>query len=139
MAAKASKSKPIPNIARFTTKPPKRYNQGLFLDLNFGAIDSRTRLGRAQKALWKYLREYVEEPNIITELLTSRIVYKSLKLYLFEAADIKNTEISDIPNMYMSMANSLRRDLAALANFAGQASAPDLMEYLKSNYGKTKS
>ena len=129
--------KPRPNTAKFKDTKLQPYRHGLHLDFESREIDTRTKLGKAHQALKHHLREFVGEGTVVSELLISRIVFKSLKLFLFETSDIENP-IADLPPAYLSMSNSLRRDLVALSQVAGKkTTAPDLMEYLKNEYGET--
>ena len=131
--------KPRPNTAKFNDTKLQPYRHGLHLDFESREIDTRTRLGKTYKVLKTHLREFVGESTVISELLISRIVFKSLKLFLFECSDMGNS-ITDLPPVYLSMSNSLRRDLVALSQLAGsKTTTPDLMEYLKENYNKPES
>ena len=128
--------KPRPNTAKFNETKLQPYRHGLHLDFESRAIDTRTRLGKAHQALKQHLREFVGEGTVVSELLISRIVFKSLKLFLFESSDMEKP-IADLPPAYLSMSNSLRRDLVALSQITGKkTSTPDLMEYLKTEYGE---
>jgi hypothetical protein len=128
--------KPRPKTAKFRNTKLQPYRHGLHLDFESREIDTRTKLGKAHKALKQHLREFVGEGTVVSELLISRIVFKSLKLFLFESSDIENP-IADLPPAYLSMSNSLRRDLVALSQIAGRkTTTPDLMTYLEEHYGK---
>jgi hypothetical protein len=111
------------------------YRHGLYLDLRINTIDERTSIGKAHKALTAHLRQFVGESTVITELLLSRIVFKALKLYLFESEEL-NKPLDDHIAVYLSMSNSLRRDLAELDRMASAPKEKELMAYLKENYGK---
>jgi hypothetical protein len=112
----------------------QHYRHGLNLDFNKG-IDGRTQLGKAHKMLEGYLRAYVGESNIVTELLINRISYKAIKCYLFESQDIEKQMLDDSAGtLYLSYTNSLRRDLAELDRMAVAPKENDLMTYLKENY-----
>jgi hypothetical protein len=127
--------KPRPKTAKFNDTKLQPYRHGLHLDFESREIDTRTRLGKAHKALKQHLREFVGEGTVVSELLISRIVFKSLKLFLFECADMENP-ITNLPHVYLQMSNSLRRDLVALSQVVGsKTTTPDLMEYLKEKYG----
>jgi hypothetical protein len=131
--------KPRPKTAKFRNTKLQPYRHGLHLDFESREIDTRTRLGKAHKALKQHLREFVGEGTVVSELLISRIVFKSLKLYLFECSSMESP-IADLPPAYLSMSNSLRRDLVALSQIAGKkTTTPDLMEYLQNEYGETQS
>lgn len=128
-----TKKKIKPNQAKLVDKRLMPFKHGLHL--NFKAVDKRSKLGKAIDALYSYLREYTGEETIITELLISRIVFKSIKLHLFESTSFAEP-IQDLPKEYLSMSNSLRRDLAALARYAEQPETPNLDDYLKRVYGE---
>ena len=130
----ANNSKPLPNKSP-TKNAMQPYKHGLYLDLRIGNIDERTSIGKAHKALFGHLRQFVGESTVITELLLSRIVFKALKLYLFESEEL-GKPLSEMLPVYLSMSNSLRRDLAELNRFAAAPKEQDLMGYLKKHYGK---
>ena len=92
-------------------------------------------MGKAYKMLQDYLRAYVGESTIVTEMLINRIVYKSIKCYLFESQDIEKQMLDDSAGtLYLSYTNSLRRDLAELDRLATAPKENELMTYLKENY-----
>ena len=125
--------KPRPNTMKLNTPKKHSYRHGLYLDLRIGNIDERTSVGKAHKALTGHLRQFVGESTVITELLLSRIVFKALKLYLFESEEL-GKPLSEMLPVYLSMSNSLRRDLAELNRLASAPKEQDLMDYLKENY-----
>lgn len=127
--------KPRPNTIKLNTPQKHSYNHGLYLDLRIGKVDERTSIGKAHKALTGHLRQFVGESNVITELLLSRIVFKALKLYLFESEEL-GKPLSDMLPVYLSMSNSLRRDLAELNRLAAAPKEKDLRTYLEENYNK---
>lgn len=128
--------KPRPNTAKFKDTKLQPYRHGLHLDFESREIDTRTRLGKAHKALKQHLREFVGEGTVVSEIMINRIVFKSLKLFLFESQN-KSNPLADLPPAYLSMSNSLRRDLVALSQIAGnKTTTPDLLNYLEENYGK---
>jgi len=112
------------------------YRHGLYLDLKIGDIDARTQTGRAHKALTSYLREHVGDGSVIKELLISRIVFKSLKLFSYESEELSKG-LSDNISVYLSISNSLRKDLAELDRMAAAPKEQDLRAYLAEHYGKT--
>jgi len=132
-----SAAKPRPHSVTLNTPKRHSYRTGLYLDLRVGRINKRTAIGKAHTALLGYLRQFVGESNIITELLISRITFKSLKLYLFESEELSKP-LSDMLPVYLSMSNSLRRDLAELDRLAVAPKEQDLMTYLKENYDRSK-
>jgi hypothetical protein len=136
VAVKANQSKPLPNKSP-TNNAMQPYKHGLYLDLRIGAIDERTSVGKAHKALTAHLRQFVGESTVVTELLLSRIVFKALKLYIFESEEL-NKPLDNNIAVYLSISNSLRRDLAELDRFAAAPKEADLMDYLKEKYGKAQ-
>ena len=128
--------KPRPNTIKLNKPKLQSFSHGLYLDLRINTVDERTSIGKAHKALTSHLRQFVGESTVITELLLSRIVFKALKLYLFESEELSKP-LSEMLPVYLSMSNSLRRDLAELSRMASAPKEQDLMDYLKSNYGKT--
>ena len=136
MPVSANNPKPLPHKSP-TKNAMQPYKHGLYLDLRIGNVDSRTAVGKAHKALTGHLRQFVGESTVITELLLSRICFKTLKLYLYEAEQL-NKPLDNQISVYLSISNSLRRDLAELARMAAAPKDADLMDYLKQNYGKTQ-
>ena len=105
----------------------------LYAKIDLNAIDGRTHVGKAITALKKELRDYIGEPTPGSELLIQRITYKAIKLSLYEVSCLTDLKPEESDH-YLPMANSLRLDLAALGHMAGQARAPDLRDYLATNY-----
>lgn len=97
-------------------------------------IDQRTNVGKTIQFLKQQLQAYVGEGNIATELLSHRIIYKTIRLSLYETEKLVNESPDEIDH-YLPMSNSLRSDLQLLARFAGRAKPPDLNDYLKEVYG----
>jgi hypothetical protein len=108
---------------------------GLYLTIDLSGIDSRTKTGRMIKGLKKELRLFVGDTSTASELLIHRIVYKTIKLSLYETTSLMNPQNSEAGH-YLPMANSLRLDLQALAGMAGQKKAPDLQGYLDAIYNE---
>lgn len=133
----AGPAKPRPNTITLNAPTKHSYRHGLHLDLRIGTVDERTQVGKAHKALTAHLRQHVGESTIITELLLSRIVFKALKLYLYESEELGNP-LNDQISVYLSISNSLRRDLAELDRFAAAPKEQDLMSYLKEHYEKSE-
>jgi hypothetical protein len=92
---------------------------GLYLDI--GTIDGRTRLGKTISALRRQLRDSVGVSTPGNELLIQRIIYKSIRLGLYEGTRLSRFEDKDAAH-YLPMANSLRLDLLALAQMKGEKS-----------------
>ena len=93
-------------------------------------IDPNSKIGRSMVALKTYLRGYVVQGNILSELLIGRITYKVLKLMMYETHCLQKPADVEAPH-YLPMANSLRLDLRSLADLAGETKPPDLSDYLK--------
>lgn len=85
---------------------------GLQAKLDLELVDGRTKLGKAIAALRAQLRDYVKESTPASELLTQRIIYKSVKLAGYELRMIQSDEES---HHYLPLANSLRCDLKTLS------------------------
>lgn len=133
MAGEAKNSKP--KVPAGLSNKIQKYNHGLNLNFSLNQIDNRTKLGRAQKLLQDYLRAYVGESTIITELLLSRIIYKAIKCYYYENYDIEKKALDESAGkLYLAFTNSLRCDLAELNRLAAAPKEKTLMEYLRENY-----
>ena len=114
-------------------KLPKRKHR-FYCGIDLDYIDMRTTLGQTVKALRQELRAFVGEANVLTDVLCHRIIYKAIKLSMYETAKLLR-ESPDEAKHYLPMANSLRLDLLALSNLAGKPQPPDLNNYLKEVYG----
>lgn len=113
------------------------FKHGLYMDP--ADIDGRTRLGRTIRGIKDALREYKGESSIVSEMLIDRIVYKAIRLCLYEVNVLKDPNMVE-SDAYLPMANSLRLDLQALEKMVGTGKkAPDLNEYLKNVYGPNAS
>jgi hypothetical protein len=133
MAVKAQNNKP--NVPAGLSPKIQKYSHGLNLNFDLNKIDHRTKLGRTQKLLQDYLRAYVGESTINTELLISRIIYKAIKCYYYENYDIQKKALdTSAGKLYLAYTNSLRCDLAELSRLAAAPKEQDLMSYLKENY-----
>lgn len=105
---------------------------GLYCLVDVGLIDRRTRIGRTVKALKHEFRRYVGESDILTEALAQRIIYKIIKLSMYEATQLREDGVGEA-DPYLPMANSLRLDLEALERLAGKSHGRtlDLDQWLK--------
>ena len=103
---------------------------GFHARLDLDNIDGRSKTGKTITVLKKCLRDYVVQCTPLTELLIGRIIYKTLKLMMYESACLQNPQNAESAH-YLPMANSLRLDLQTLAGLAGEAKPPDLSDYLK--------
>jgi len=86
-------------------------------------------------ALQERLRDFVGVSNAVTDLLIHRILYKSLRLSMYETSKILDDPFQEADH-YLPMSNSLRLDLTALASMAGKKRPPSLDDYLQENYGE---
>ena len=120
-----------------TNTPMVRH--GLYADPAKWDLDGRTTLAKQLVLLRTGLAAlFPDGPDRAGALLIDRVVYKSLKLALYEATDLTSTE--GVPPgsemKYLQMSNSLREDIRLLTALAQrQAPAPgdpDLREYLES-------
>jgi len=114
--------------------PTRKHHFYAAIDLNY--IDQRTTLGSVVKILQDELRAYVGEPNVVTDALSHRIIYKIVRCSLYETGQLqKDAAVNEEADHYLSMTNSLRSDLQLLARFAGKSKPPNLDDYLKEVYG----
>ncbi|MDP3181267.1 MAG: hypothetical protein Q8M54_00435 [Desulfobaccales bacterium] len=129
------------NILRIPTKKGSNTSMvrhGLYCDPAKWDLDGRTTLAKQLHQLRTGLAAlFPDGPGRAGALLIDRVVYKSLKLALFEATDLISME--EVPpgaeQAYLTMSNSFRADLQLLTTMAQhQAPAPgdpDLREYLE--------
>jgi len=112
---------------------------GLYADLEKRKLDGRTRVVKAMKEARAGLMQLFPNGrvNAAASLIIDRVVYKALKLSLYEMQDLKGMSgISpESKNKYLEIANSMRDDLRFLTNLAARQSPerefPDLSEYLE--------
>lgn len=102
---------------------------GLYRKIDLATLDGRTILGRAAKEIKADLQAFVGAGSIITELLITQIVYKTLRLKLYQGNNFNNPIDFEAAH-FLPLANSLRLDLQELAKQAGQAKPPSLDDYL---------
>lgn len=110
---------------------------GLYADLAKRRIDGRTKVGKALTEARYGLAALFPggETNAAAAILIDRIAYKTLKLAMYEAQDLKGMEgvTASSEGKYLSMSNSLREDirlLMALAQKQAPEAAPSLEDYL---------
>jgi hypothetical protein len=133
MAVKAKNNKP--EVPAGLSNKIQKFSHGLNLNFSLNQIDKRTKLGQAQKLLQDYLRAYIGECTIVSELLLSRIIYKAIKCYYYENTDIEKQALDESAGkLYLAYTNSLRCDLAELRKMADAPKEKTLMDYLKENY-----
>jgi hypothetical protein len=112
---------------------------GLYADLAKRKIDGRTKVSKAMREIRNGLIQLFPggQMNAVAGLIIDRLVYKSLKLALYEAHDLKGMEglSPGSEQRYLAMANSFREDIRLLVNLAARHSPerdfPDLSEYLE--------
>ena len=104
------------------------------IDIN--NLDQRTNVAKTVQFLKDQLQAYIGEGNIVTDLLTHRIIYKTIRLSMYETDKLLQESLDEIDH-YLPMSNSLRLDLQTLANMAGKPKPPDLNDYLKATYEDT--
>jgi len=102
-----------PNILRYRGKKQNRYLHGLHIDLRPKDLDGRTVPGQMVKVLGRYLREYIGQSTAASEVLINRIVFKAVKLSIYESHCFSQP-LKDLDPFYLPMTNSLRQDLIAL-------------------------
>jgi len=107
-----------------TAMVPKRDRRkwtktGLYIEFNADGIDGRTKMGKSIRVLRDQFRDFVGKPTTVSEVLIHRIIYKVIKLSLYERAQLQNLENIEAQH-YLPMSNSLRLDLQALAQIAGK-------------------
>lgn len=122
-----------------TNKKPQntQTKHRLYCEIDINKLDKRTRAGQAIIAMGDRLRDFVCVNNAVTDMLIQRILYKSLRLSMYETSKIFDDQFQEADH-YLPMANSLRLDLAALAGMAGKPKAPDLNDYLKRVYEESE-
>lgn len=129
-----------PGVAQNTREMESRKERdtvkrhGFYMSLE--NVDGRTCLGKAIKRLRERLREYVEEATPATEILIERILYKSIRISLYEANRLNNPAKES--DHYLPMSNSLRLDLQVLSQLAGRVKSPSLDEILREIGGEPK-
>jgi hypothetical protein len=132
--------RPKPNLIHYDKKRRVPYRNGLQMSLRLDKLDSRTKIGRTVKGLYNFLFEYMGGPDNTPApamILLDRIVFKSVKLLLYEKNHLEET-LEDTPRQYLSISNSLRSDLSLLAQFTeNRPTEPGLMDYLRKEYGKS--
>jgi hypothetical protein len=101
-------------------------------------IDGRTLLAKQLDELRMGLKAmFIGDPDRAAAVLIDRVVYKTLKLAIYEAQDLIGTEALSPSSevRYMQMANSLRADLIALSTMSRRkpvVGEVDIQTYLAS-------
>lgn len=109
---------------------------GLYSHIEKWAIDKRTRLYRSLEAARQgLLSMFPQEPNPAVLLLVDRMLFKGLKLGIYERMEMQGADTGGpgAEQRYLNMANSLREDIRLLTKLASNQSqehGPGLMEYL---------
>uniref|UniRef100_A0A7C5EL30 Uncharacterized protein n=1 Tax=Desulfobacca acetoxidans TaxID=60893 RepID=A0A7C5EL30_9BACT len=111
---------------------------GLYSHLEKWDIDKRTKVYRAlDEARRGLLGMFPQGPTPAICLLVDRILFKGLKLSIYERMEIKGGDTGGpgTEERYLKMSNSLREDLRLLTNLAAQQApereVPNLEEYLQ--------
>lgn len=110
-------------------KTPAPEVHGLYRRIDLETLDGRTRLGRAAKEIQAELKAYVGQGSVITDVLINQIVYKVLRLRLYQSNNFDNPDDFEAAH-YLPLSNSLRLDLQELARQTGETRPPSLDEYL---------
>lgn len=110
---------------------------GLYRKIDLATLDGRTILGRAAKEIKAELQAFVGTGSVITDLLIQQIVYKTLRLKLYQGNNLDNPVDFEAAH-FLPLANSLRLDLQELAKQAGQSKPPSLDDYLNGLQGASK-
>jgi len=111
---------------------------GLYTVLEKYKLDGRTAPVRAMnRARAGLLQLFPKGANAPAAIIIDRIMYKALKLAIFEGMDMAGEPVTaGGEQRYLTMANSLREDLRLLSALADkkppEAGAPSLQEYLAS-------
>lgn len=116
-----------------TGKDRRRWlKSGLYVEIDINKIDGRTRMGKTIKGLKAELRDFVGGSTTASELLISRICYKTIKLSLYEASSLTSLANEESAH-YLPMSNSLRLDLQALADLAKKqpSKVPSLDDWMR--------
>lgn len=98
-----------------------------------GELDGRTTLAKTAKALRERLeRDLGGSPSTQEALIIRRVVSKALRCETIEAALLEGKADGErLEAFYISLSNSLRRDLVALGLQRRQKDVKDLDTYLK--------
>ena len=81
---------------------------------------------------------YVGEVTPAAEVLIDNIIFKTIKIHMYQRACFETTPLEKLSKQYLPLSNSLRLDLLALSQLSGNPKPPDLQNYLDSKYGKDK-
>lgn len=112
------------------------YQHGLFIQIEKYNIDGKSSLGHAIRRVTEALADlFPQGPTKAAQILIQRMVYKVMRLELFENWDYATGEATPpVMANYIQISNSLRKDLTTLMSMAkGQetpSNDPDLKEYL---------
>ena len=104
-------------------------------------LDGRSRFAKAVKSLRKNLeKDLGDDLSVMETLLLDRLIYKCIRLSSWEAASLKEDSTPSERDMreYVSLANSLRHDLATLGLQRREADIEDLHAYIARTYGAEK-
>jgi hypothetical protein len=124
-----------------TTKRKSRHpviTHGLYSHLESVKLDGRTKVVQAlQTAREALALLFPQGVNAPAAMVIDRIVYKALKLSLYEAHELSGGAVAPGGEVrYLTMSNSLREDLRMLAALAEkkphEPQIPSLEQYLSS-------
>ena len=111
---------------------------GLYSHIEKWELDKRTKFYRALEAARQgLLSMFPQGPSPAVCLLVERILFKGLKLSIYERMEIQGADTGGpgAEQRYLNMSNSLREDIRLLTNLAARQSPerefPDLNEYLE--------
>lgn len=116
---------------------PWSIKHGLYLDLEKYRIDGRSALGQAiARSRAALLAMFPKEADAAANILIGQIIYKSLRIELFQNWDMATGEAKPTAiQHYIILSNSLRNDLNTLMAMTQRQTLapgdPDLKEYLE--------
>jgi hypothetical protein len=130
-----------------TTKRKSKHpviTHGLYARLDELRLDGRTKVVQAMQAAREGLSVlFPQGVNAPAAIVIDRIVFKALKLSLYEASDLSGEAVTaGGEQRYITMSNSLREDLRLLSALAEkkppEAGVPSLSEYLEALKAKVQ-
>jgi hypothetical protein len=135
---KGFKKPPNQHLMRPPKKEPSQLiiSHGLYVDLQRYKIDGKSALGHAIRKCRNALTDLFPDgkPNAIANALIDTIIYKQLRVQLFESWDIQTAQATPTAiGHYLALTGSLRKDYAALMALVDRVptpQVPDLSEYL---------
>ena len=112
---------------------------GLWFDFSRIRVDGRTKLAKNITFLKDSLRDHLGgKINIMQQIIIDRVVYKIVKVSLYENGIVAHPDQEGSRDYYIALANSIRLDLMALG-IEGKAAEPLTVEqYLKDKEKKPR-